>query len=138
MVDAAASGGGERVTDARPTQFQQRVYAAVQDIPAGKVATYADIARAVGVKSPQAVGQALKDNPYSPLMQREQSSRAHESTAFVVPCHRIVASDGRIGGFFGEVDGPSIQRKIDLLASEGVVVVDGRVQEFGTKRHLVE
>ncbi|MBP9750501.1 MAG: methylated-DNA--[protein]-cysteine S-methyltransferase [Candidatus Peribacteraceae bacterium] len=64
------------------TPFQQKVRRALMKIPFGKTATYAQIAKAVGTKSPRAVGQAVGANPL----------------LVIVPCHRIVASTG-LGGF---------------------------------------
>jgi len=96
--------------------FADRVYAACKTIPKGKVSTYGAIARMLE-SSPRAVGQALKRNPYAPR----------------VPCHRVVKSDGSIGGFMGETSGPEVKRKIRLLKEEGIVVKDGRVVDFETR-----
>jgi len=87
-----------------PTAFQLKVYEAAKRIPKGNVTTYAHLAKAIGCKSSQAVGQALKRNPYAPA----------------VPCHRIVASDLTLGGFNGQTCGMQIERKIALLKGEGV------------------
>lgn len=87
------------------TRFAARVYALVSEIPPGRVTTYGALARAMGCGSARAVGQALRKNPYAPE----------------VPCHRVVASDGRIGGYHGEVSGELIERKIQRLRDEGVV-----------------
>ena len=68
----------------RCTPFQRKVYEAALKIPKGQVRSYAQIARAVG--SPQAaraVGQALKRNRWAPA----------------IPCHRVIASDGSLGGY---------------------------------------
>ena len=64
------------------TSFQRRVYDAVVMIPAGCVSTYRLVALYIGCGAPRAVGQALRVNPYAPR----------------VPCHRVIASDLRIGG----------------------------------------
>lgn len=100
------------------TNFQERVYTAVKHIPKGKVTTYGDLARALG-SAPRAIGQALRCNPYAPT----------------VPCHRVVASNGRIGGFGGHITGPRIEEKMGLLANEGVQIQDGTVKDFTTIRH---
>lgn len=89
----------------RVTAFQAKVYSAVRQIPAGKVSTYAAVAEATGCKSPRAVGQALKVNPFAPD----------------VPCHRVISSSLKIGGFQGQTTGSSISRKIQMLKDEGVV-----------------
>jgi methylated-DNA-[protein]-cysteine S-methyltransferase len=91
------------------TDFQQACYDLLKQVPAGKVTTYADIAHALGTKAYQAVGTAMSKNP-NPV---------------IVPCHRVVNSDGRLGQYaFG------CERKQQLLESEGVRVVDGKVQDF--------
>jgi methylated-DNA-[protein]-cysteine S-methyltransferase len=87
-----------------PTDFESRVYAAVAEVPPGRVTTYGALARRVGSGSARAVGQALRRNPFAPQ----------------VPCHRAIASDGTIGGYAGAVDGPELRRKRELLAAEGV------------------
>jgi len=91
-------------TPTRVTAFQRRVYNALLAIPAGRVTTYALLARRIGCASPRAVGQALRRNPFAPR----------------VPCHRVIASDLSPGGFAGHTDGPELARKRRLLAAEGV------------------
>ncbi len=93
--------------------FADKVYKLCKQIPKGKVSTYGAMAKALD-SSPRAVGQALRCNPYAPI----------------VPCHRVVASTGKIGGFMGRVKGKEIERKIALLASEGVIVKNGEVEKF--------
>jgi methylated-DNA-[protein]-cysteine S-methyltransferase len=90
------------------TPFQFRVYEALCTIPKGSVTTYKLLAVHVRCKSCQAVGQALKRNPYAPI----------------VPCHRVVASDLTVGGFHGRRSGTLIERKIQLLKEEGVEFTD--------------
>jgi methylated-DNA-[protein]-cysteine S-methyltransferase len=86
------------------TPFQRKVYEALCEIPRGYVTTYGALADRIGCRSPQAVGGALRKNPYAPR----------------VPCHRVVAADLSIGGFQGKTQGPAIKRKIALLRSEGI------------------
>lgn len=84
--------------DLAGTAFQQRVWAALCRIPYGQTQSYAAVARAVG--SPvavRAVGQACGANP----------------VVVVVPCHRVVRTDGSLGGF-----GYGLEMKTDLLALE--------------------
>jgi methylated-DNA-[protein]-cysteine S-methyltransferase len=70
------------------SEFEQRVLQATLLIPYGETRTYAQIAKAVGKpKAARAVGQALKKNPLP----------------IVVPCHRVVKSDGGVGGYAGGV-----------------------------------
>ena len=100
-----------------PTLFAERVYAVLRKVPAGKVTTYKFLAEQLGTKAYQAVGSALANNPYAP----------------VVPCHRVVSSDGSIGGFMGKKTGQSIEKKIKMLATEGVFVKDGKIIDFESK-----
>ncbi len=66
------------------TPFQRKVYEALLKIPKGQVRTYAQIARMIGrPKAARAVGQALKRNRWAPE----------------IPCHRVIASDGTLGGY---------------------------------------
>lgn len=68
--------------------FEQRVLRVTARVPAGRVATYAEIAKRAGnPRAPRAVGNALNHNP----------------VAIVVPCHRVVRSDGSLGGYGGGV-----------------------------------
>lgn len=88
--------------------FDQRVLAAVRDVGWGETASYGELARRVGApRAARAVGGALGRNP----------------VALLVPCHRIIASDGTIGGYGG--DGwtgraEALEQKRALLAREGV------------------
>ena len=90
---------------AKPTSFQIKVYKATSRIPRGKVATYGWVARQIGCRSAQAVGGALRVNPFAPK----------------VPCHRVIASDGSLHGFAGHTSGPLIAKKRRLLQEEGIV-----------------
>ena len=99
-----------RIPDDVPP-FHRAVYEKLCDVPRGRITTYGDLAHALGTNAYRAVGQALRRNPCAPH----------------VPCHRVIASDGRIGGFNGATTGAQIARKIRLLAAEGVPVCDGRV-----------
>ncbi len=92
-----------------PSEFEQRVYDATRRIPKGKVTTYKLLATELGCGSNQAVGQALKRNPFAPE----------------VPCHRVVRTDLTIGGFYGQTEGREIVRKKKMLQQEGVDL-DGR------------
>lgn len=84
------------------TSFQRRVYLELLNIPAGTTISYGELARRIGCRSAQAVGQALRRNPFAPD----------------VPCHRVVAADGSLGGYNGERDGEQLERKRQLLESE--------------------
>jgi methylated-DNA-[protein]-cysteine S-methyltransferase len=90
-----------------PTPYQLRVYTLLSQIPPGRLTTYASLARALN-SSPRAIGGACRRNPFAPE----------------VPCHRVISSNGHIGGYKGEMeDAPSginQQRKLQLLREEGV------------------
>ena len=84
--------------DIRGTAFQQRVWQALRDIPPGRTASYAEIARAVGQpKAVRAVAQACAANPL----------------AVAIPCHRVVRTDGGLSGYRW-----GVERKRELLERE--------------------
>ncbi len=87
---------------AEGTHFQGRVWDAIAAVPCGETATYGDIAR-VTKSGPRAVGGACGANPI----------------CVVVPCHRVLAAGGRIGGYSG---GRGLDTKILLLRHEGVAI----------------
>lgn len=88
--------------------FNEQCYELLKRIPKGRVTTYKLMAEALGTKAYRAVGNAMAKNP----------------DLVTVPCHRVVKSDGGIGGYaLGR------EKKIELLRSEGVEVEDGRVVE---------
>jgi methylated-DNA-[protein]-cysteine S-methyltransferase len=94
------------------TSFQKKVYALTKKVRRGRVTTYSAIANKLK-SSPRAVGQALRVNPFAPI----------------VPCHRVIKSDGTIGGFGGEVSGKKIQKKIAMLMKEGVEVKNNKIEK---------
>ncbi|MEX2577822.1 MAG: MGMT family protein [Verrucomicrobiales bacterium] len=87
-----------------PTEFERRVYDALQLIPRGKVTTYGLLGHYLSCRSAQAVGQALRRNPFAPD----------------TPCHRVVKGDLSLGGFQGESAGAPVSKKRRLLENEGV------------------
>jgi AraC family transcriptional regulator of adaptative response/methylated-DNA-[protein]-cysteine methyltransferase len=90
--------GAELPLDIRGTAFQQRVWNALREIPAGTTASYTDIARRVGMaKAVRAVAQACGANP----------------VAIAIPCHRVVRSDGSLSGYRW-----GVERKRALLKRE--------------------
>jgi methylated-DNA-[protein]-cysteine S-methyltransferase len=92
------------------TEFELLVLKNLRLVPRGKVTTYQSLAWSAGVpRGARAVGNAVNKNPDAPI----------------VPCHRVVYSDGRLGGY---AHGSKI--KIDLLAEEGVEVRDGKIVNF--------
>ncbi|KAI0030400.1 methylated-DNA--cysteine S-met, partial [Vararia minispora EC-137] len=95
------------------------VYDATLKIPPGKVTTYKDLCTHIGAGSPRSVGNALRENPFSPF----------------VPCHRVVTTGLFVGGFRGawtdmKSPGAASREKLRMLALEGV--------RFGTGGKLVE
>ena len=92
------------------TRFQSDCYEALKKVPQGKVITYAGLARMIGrPKAHRAVGSAMNKNPYAPQ----------------VPCHRVVKSNGDLGGFATD-----IEVKIKRLQEEGVMVSNNKIVDF--------
>jgi methylated-DNA-[protein]-cysteine S-methyltransferase len=90
------------------------VYKMLLTIPTGMVSTYGDIARALGNPlASRRIGRILNKNP-NPIL---------------VPCHRVVKSDGKIGGY-----ALGISKKKELLENEGVSFIDLTIDEFEKKR----
>lgn len=87
------------------TPFRKLVYDETRKIPRGTVITYGELARRIGCKCARSVGQALRVNPFAPE----------------VPCHRVVAADGSLTGFYGERDEEALGKKRRLLEAEGIV-----------------
>ena len=86
------------------TKFQLKVWNFLKTIPKGKVKTYKEVAIAIKCpKSARAVANACAKNPYAPK----------------IPCHRVIRSDGGIGGYSGR---GGIRTKFRLLRSEKVVI----------------
>ena len=96
----------------KPDSFNESCYKILKRVPAGKVTTYKELARALGSEAYRAVGNAMNKNPYAP----------------VVPCHRVVKSDGSLGGF-----ARGSRKKTELLSREGVTISKGRVIDFEEK-----
>ncbi len=88
-----------------------KVYSLCKQIPKGKVTTYKILAEKLNTKAYQAVGQALRKNPYAPT----------------VPCHRVVSSSGHLHGFKGEREGKPMEEKKTLLEQEGVKIEKNKV-----------
>lgn len=79
------------------TKFQRKVYLELLNIPEGKTISYGELAKRIGCRCAQAVGQALHRNPFAPE----------------VPCHRVIRADGSLGGYAFGTD-----RKEELLRAE--------------------
>lgn len=90
-------------------KFQKKVWELLKQIPKGKITTYKIIAKKLNTKAYRAVGNACHNNPYFP----------------VAACHRVVRSDGFVGGF---ADGT--EKKIKLLRREGIKIENGKILNF--------
>jgi|TARA_B100001971_G_C18034888_1_gene454510 methylated-DNA-[protein]-cysteine S-methyltransferase len=97
------------------TKFENKVYDLCKKVPKGKVTTYKTLANKLGTKAYRAVGQALRNNPYAPN----------------VPCHRVISSSGKIGGFMGKnnVNSKDVKRKIALLKKEKIVIKNNKIEK---------
>lgn len=100
-----------RIALSHRTTFEKRVWTALCQIPKGEITTYGLLSAHLG-SSPRAVGNALRRNPFAPE----------------VPCHRVVATGGTLGGFKGSWpkngEGITIAEKRKLLKGEGITVDD--------------
>ncbi len=92
-------------------KFNECVYQLIKKIPKGKVTTYKIVAHKLGTKAYRAVGQALRNN----------------KKPIIIPCHRVVNSDGKIGGYMGKIKGKSIKKKNNLLKKEGVEIKKNKI-----------
>ena len=91
-----------------------KVYKKLLQVPRGKITTYGELAKAVGLKNGQrVVGTMMKKNPFP----------------VIVPCHRVVKSDGKIGEY---VYGASVKSK--MLAKEGIKIKDGKIIDFDKEK----
>jgi methylated-DNA-[protein]-cysteine S-methyltransferase len=100
------------------TPFQQRVWQALTEIPAGETLTYGELAARLG-SGARAVGNACRRNPVS----------------IIVPCHRVVAASG-IGGYSGSTSGPVLDRKRWLLDHENQLVPALKKPAAAPSNHL--
>ena len=93
------------------TKFQQQCYQTLKNqVPAGKVITYGGLAKLIGrANAHRAVGSAMNKNPFAPA----------------VPCHRVVKSNGDLGGF-----AQGIEIKKQRLKAEGVSVKNNKIVDF--------
>jgi len=108
--DVGMDGDRECSNDDNTLSIEEQVYTLVSSIPKGMVSTYKDVAVALGRPDiSRLIGRILSRNP-DPI---------------VVPCHRVVMSDGSIGGYIYGAD-----VKEELLRREGVMVEDGVIKDF--------
>lgn len=88
-------------TEPYGTDYEKKIWAALQTVPYGKTISYSQLAEKAGVKGARAVGNAVGRNPI-PIL---------------IPCHRIIRSNGELGGF-----SPGLAYKIKLLSLEGAEI----------------
>jgi methylated-DNA-[protein]-cysteine S-methyltransferase len=88
-------------------KLEHKVYEKLLQVPKGKVTTYSELAKAVGLKNGQrAIGRIMNKNPFP----------------VIVPCHRVILSTGKIGGYaWGE------KIKTNMLSKEGVQIKKGKI-----------
>lgn len=88
----------------------KKIYKKLLKVPKGKITTYGDLAKAVGLKNGQrAVGNFMNKNPYP----------------VIVPCHRVIKSDGKVGGYAYGKD-----VKINMLKKEGLKIKNGKIEDL--------
>jgi len=95
--------------------LEQQVYKKLTQVPQGKITTYGELSKAVGLKNGQRViGQIMKKNPYP----------------VIIPCHRVVKSNGTVGGYAygGDI-------KTNMLQKEGIKIHDGKILDWNKKFH---
>ena len=86
--------------------FNKKCYKILRKVPKGRVTTYKELAKTLNSKAYRAVGNAMNKNPYAPK----------------VPCHRVIKSNGEVGGFAS-----GTKKKIKILKAEGIEIIKGRV-----------
>ncbi len=91
-------------------KIEEKIYRKLLEVPSGHVTTYGDLAKAVNLKNGQrVVGQIMKKNPFP----------------VIVPCHRVVKSDGTVGGYaYGS------ERKKHMLSKEGLKINNYKISDF--------
>jgi len=112
----------------------EKCYSILRKVPKGKVTTYKEIAHVLGTKAYRAVGTAMNKNPYSSRPHTTHNKTGHclprSRSSPIVACHRVVNSNGKIGGFAS-----GTKNKIKMLKKEGVLVKKGRIQNFNKLLH---
>ena len=96
------------------TDFENKVLEELKKVPCGRITTYKDLARKIGYpRAARAVGNALNKNPFAPR----------------IPCHRVIKSDGTIGGY-----ARGRNEKVKLLKKEGINISNNKIVDFKEKR----
>ena len=91
------------------TSFNEKCYALLKQIPPGKVTTYKEIAKALNTKAYRAVGNAMANN----------------DKLIIIPCHRVVKSNGDIGNYR-----LGVTQKKFLLEKEGITIKNNRIENW--------
>ena len=91
-------------------RIEEKIYCKLLQVPEGYVTTYGNLAKAINLKNGQrVVGKIMKNNPFP----------------VIVPCHRVVKSDGTIGGYaYGT------ERKKHMLSKEGLEINNNKISDF--------
>ncbi len=90
--------------------IEQLVYKKLLQVPKGQITTYGELAKAVELKNGQrTIGRIMNKNPYPAI----------------VPCHRVVNSNGKIGGYAYGID-----VKTNMLTKEGIEIQNGKILDF--------
>ena len=93
--------------------LDEKIYKKLLDVPKCQITTYGELAKAVGLKNGQrVVGRVMNKNPYP----------------VIIPCHRVVMSTGKIGGYaFGQ------DIKVKMLSDEGIEISNGKIIDLENK-----
>ena len=96
--------------------LDEKIYKKLLQVPKGQITTYGELAKAVGLKNGQrTVGKMMNKNPYP----------------VIIPCHRVVMSTGKIGGYaYGE------NVKTKMLNDEGLEIQNGKIIDLKNKIYL--
>ena len=90
--------------------IEKKIYKKLLQVPSGKITTYGELSRAIGLKNGQRViGRVMKNNPFP----------------VIVPCHRVVKSNREVGGYAFGVD---IKR--NMLTKEGICIKNDKIENF--------
>ena len=94
-------------------KLEEKIYQKLLQVPFGYVTTYGELAKAINLKNGQrVVGQIMKKNPFP----------------VIIPCHRVVKSDGTVGGYaYG------VEIKKHMLSKEGLEIINNRISDFKKK-----
>ena len=90
--------------------IEKKIYKKLLQVPSGKITTYGELSRAIGLKNGQRlIGQIMKKNPFP----------------VIVPCHRVVKSNREVGGYaFG------VNIKKNMLSKEGICIKNNKIENF--------